>query len=71
MEGDLIASVHSLKREKGGDIVIFGSGEIIKQLAAENLIAAYVLCLTPVVLGEGKSFFRGDERTVVHLARGR
>ncbi len=42
--------------------MILGSGTIVQQLTQEGLIDEYVIIVTPVVLGRGKSLFR-DVRT--------
>lgn len=53
----LLNVTERLKKEIGSDITIFGSGSIIRQLSAANLINEYLLIISPVVLGSGKSFF--------------
>lgn len=45
--------------EGGKDLVIFGSGTIITQFANLDLIDEYRLLVNPIVLGNGKSFFKG------------
>jgi dihydrofolate reductase len=57
VKDDLVEEVRKMKAGDGPDIVIFGSGTIIQQLTAEALIDEYLLVLTPVILGKGKSFF--------------
>ena len=59
LAGDLIDETRRLK-EAGGDIAIFGSGSIVKQLAARDLIDEYLIILTPYICGEGKTMFEGD-----------
>ena len=59
--GDLIEEVRKLKRRKGADIAIFGSGTIVQQLANEGLIDEYLFAITPVVLGSGRSLFTDVE----------
>lgn len=58
IKGNLTDEVRKLKQGKGKDIVIFGSGTVVQQLIAENLIDEYLIAITPVILGKGKSFFR-------------
>ena len=48
----------TLKQGSGASIVIFGSGTIVQQLTNEGLIDEYVLTVTPVILGTGKSLFK-------------
>ena len=50
-------NITKLKKQKGKDITIIGSGSIIRQLAELGLIDEYQLMVVPIVLGTGKSFF--------------
>lgn len=54
-----VDEVRRLKQGLGKDFVIFGSGSIVQQLACEDLIDEYLILVTPVVLGAGKSLFSG------------
>jgi dihydrofolate reductase len=49
--------VAALRAEPGKDIVILGSGELVRSLMARNLIDRYILWITPLVLGSGKHLF--------------
>ncbi|MCG7212342.1 dihydrofolate reductase family protein [Paenibacillus mucilaginosus] len=55
--GSVVEVSQRLKEEEGSDILIMGSGTIVRQLAAEGLIDEYVFILTPVVAGQGKPLF--------------
>jgi dihydrofolate reductase len=55
--GDLTTQVRKLKSSLGPDIMIFGSGTLVSQLAQENLIDEYQLIIHPIILGAGKSMF--------------
>jgi dihydrofolate reductase len=57
--GDLVAAVQELKQATGGDIMIFGSGTIVAQLAEAGLIDEYQFVLRPVALGAGRTMFEG------------
>ena len=59
IKGELVQEVKKIKSESGPDILIFGSGTIISQLAAENLIDTYMMVMSPVVLGKGRTMFEG------------
>jgi len=54
---DLLGEVIKLKHLSGKDLVILGSGEIVSQLTAANLIDEYKIMLNPVIIGEGKTMF--------------
>lgn len=57
-EDDPAEAVAKLKQQQGRDIVIFGSGRLVSQLAQAGLIAEYQLRVNPVVLGSGKRLFQ-------------
>jgi dihydrofolate reductase len=59
--GDVVKEASKLKQGNGPDIVIFGSGSIVQQLAGEGLIDEYLIVVTPVVLGTGKTLFQDVE----------
>jgi dihydrofolate reductase len=51
--------ITELKRQPGGDILVFGSGSIATQLSAHRLIDEYQLIITPLLLGAGRSLING------------
>jgi dihydrofolate reductase len=46
--------VRKLKQQPGQDILIYGSGELVSTLLADNLIDVLRLIIHPVFLGRGK-----------------
>jgi dihydrofolate reductase len=57
---DLIGTIRKMRKEVGGgDMVIFGSGSIVSQLAQNALIDEYQILVDPVVLGNGRTMFEG------------
>jgi len=58
-KGDMGEEVTALKRQPGRDIVIYGSGSIVSELAERGLIDEYLLFVNPIVLSEGKPLFKG------------
>ena len=57
--GDIAAAVRKLKEERGGPMVILGSGTIVSQLTQAGLIDEYQIALNPIVLGSGRTMFDG------------
>jgi dihydrofolate reductase len=53
------SSIETLKQEPGGDIMVFGSGQIVSQLTARGLIDEYQLIVSPLLLGAGKPLVSG------------
>jgi class 3 adenylate cyclase/dihydrofolate reductase len=66
LRGDIAEEVSKLKQQRGGDIVIYGSADLVNALMKHDLIDEYRLLVFPVVLGSGKRLFR-DESDTSHL----
>jgi dihydrofolate reductase len=62
LKGDAADAMAELKREPGGDLVVLGSGELVRSLMARGLVDELVLLIHPLVLGQGLRLFRDDER---------
>ena len=56
---DPVEGVRRLKAEGEGDLVLLGSGLLVRALAAADLVDSYVLTVVPVVLGSGTRLFDG------------
>jgi dihydrofolate reductase len=54
---DIVASLKSLKRSDGPDLLIQGSSNLIQTLLKHGLIDEFTLLIFPVVLGGGKRLF--------------
>jgi dihydrofolate reductase len=57
VRGDVPAAVVQLKAQSEKDIVILGSGELVRMLMAHHLVDEYVLLIHPLVLGSGRRLF--------------
>jgi dihydrofolate reductase len=57
LEGDAADAVARLKEQPGKDIVVMGSGELVRSLMRRNLVDDYVLLIHPLVLGTGRRLF--------------
>ena len=56
--------IEALKREPGGDILIFGSGSIVSQLSEHRLIDEYQFVVNRILLGNGRSMVSGLSKSV-------
>jgi dihydrofolate reductase len=60
LQGDGAKAVAKLKEQPGKDLVILGSGELVRSLMRRNLIDIYVLQIHPLLLGAGRRLFSED-----------
>lgn len=60
VHGDIPASVAEIKEGSAGDLVIMGSGKLIRSLMPHRLIDEYLLLVHPMVLGSGVRLFEHD-----------
>ncbi len=65
VHGDIPAAVAELKQNSGGNLVIMGSGQLIRSLLPHRLIDEYLLMIHPLVLGSGRRLFEHDD----HVAK--
>lgn len=57
LEGDLATAVQRVKEEGDGSIAVLGSGLLVQELSALDLVDGYRLFLHPLLLGGGKRLF--------------
>lgn len=63
LRGDAADAIATLKQQPGSDLMILGSGELVRSLLRRDLIDDMVLVIHPLVLGSGRRMF-GDDGTV-------
>jgi dihydrofolate reductase len=69
---DVPAAVAKLRAQPGGEIRVWGSSELVKTLAAHDLVDEYRLLVFPIVLGAGKKLFpQGFPTTKLELVQSR
>lgn len=57
LDGELTKAVATLREKDGKDIVILGSGEVVRKLMARKLVDQLILLIHPLVLGDGQRLF--------------
>jgi dihydrofolate reductase len=57
LKGDVPQAVAALKSRLDKDIVVLGSGELVRSLMKNNLIDRYILLIHSLVLGSGRRLF--------------
>lgn len=60
---DLVATVTELKKQPGGNIMIWGCGQLTDTLMEHGLLDEYRLLVSPVIVGQGQRLFRGENVT--------
>ncbi|MEP7136363.1 MAG: dihydrofolate reductase family protein [Chloroflexota bacterium] len=72
VKSDITGEIKKMKNEAGADMVIFGSGMIVSQLAQAELVDEYQFVVDPVVLGKGRTMFDGlNEKLTLNLKSSR
>ncbi len=57
LKGPVGPTVTALKGRVSGSLVVLGSGELVRELAAARLVDKYVLLIHPLTLGQGRRLF--------------
>ena len=67
LKGDIAQAVSRLKQQPDKDIVILGSGQLVRSLMRYNLIAQFILLIHPLVLGSGRRLFADGAHVALRL----
>jgi dihydrofolate reductase len=63
LSGDVPAAIADLRAQPGGNLVIMGSGQLIRSLLPHGLIDEFFLMIHPIVLGSGQTLFGPEAET--------
>ena len=55
-----VADIAELRGQDGGDLLIWGSGTLVKTLLSQGLVDELTLLIEPILLGGGKRLFPED-----------
>lgn len=67
LAGTLQEEIQTIRSESGPDVVVYGSGTIVRQLTNLGLVDEYRLIVNPVILGEGNRLFDGADEVALKL----
>jgi dihydrofolate reductase len=61
LSGDVPAAVAALREQPGGNLVVMGSGQLVRSLLPRGLVDELFLITHPLVLGSGQRLFGPDD----------
>ncbi len=61
LKGEATRSVSELKASLDHDLMIMGSGELVRSLIGGGLVDVFVLLIHPLILGSGQRLFPNDD----------
>jgi dihydrofolate reductase len=64
---NVVEEIQKLRDGDGGDILVAGSGELVRFLLKHKLVDQLNILLYPIILGEGKKLFEGSEKVELEL----
>lgn len=67
LSGDAVEGVRAVRETAGNDLVILGSGELVRSLLRHGLLDGFTLLVHPLVLGSGTRLFGDDGPTGFRL----
>ena len=67
LSGDVADQIATLKAQPGGELLVYGSPDLVDELLRHDLVDEFRLLVYPVILGSGKRLFR--DRIDMHQLR--
>lgn len=59
LANDVVEDINKLKNQEGGDIMVYGGGNLVSNLIKADLIDEFHFFINPVILGSGMPIFQG------------
>ena len=59
ISGDVVEVVAKMQEEDGGDVWLYGGGEIVDYFVKTDVVDEYIVGIVPVLLGKGRPLFLG------------
>lgn len=69
LAGDAVETVAALKESYGRDLMVIGSGVLVRSLLAAGLVDRFALQIYPIILGSGTRLFGEGDRVNLKLER--
>lgn len=66
---DIVDEVNDLKKQPGKDIIAYGGATFVSDLIKHNLIDEYHFFINPVIIGNGISIFKDQQRKNLELVK--
>ena len=57
LTGDIVAAIRDLKAKQDGELLVPGSGALVRWLLANNLVDELDLLIYPIIIGQGTRLF--------------
>jgi dihydrofolate reductase len=64
-------TIEAVKSEAGGDVIVFGSGQLVSRLTELGLIDEYTFVVNPVFVGSGRALIEGVRLVKLKLLEAR
>jgi dihydrofolate reductase len=68
LSGDVVGAVTDLKKQGGGDLMIYGYGQLSQTLLENGLVDELKIAIFPVMAGAGSPLFRPGQTAPLRLA---
>jgi dihydrofolate reductase len=68
-KGDIADEINELKKQPGKDIIVYGGANFVSDLVRHNLIDEYHLFINPVIIGNGMTIFKDQDRKNLELIK--